>query len=563
LISEPAIYFLYAAFLGFLLFTSWLRWPDAWMDFGFFLYDSWIVSEGARIGVDLHYYYGPLALPFYAFLFKLFGAGLPAVYGTNLIFLAVNIILLHHFFLRFSRGAAVAAVICFLGVFAVGQYVFNGNYNFIAPYKPEISLGTPLLLLQCLLSVSLGAAGWRRNFTLIGLLCGALALTSSELALAALAALAVLVVTRPPAGREWMELIGGFSVLPAAFLFWFKAALPWPQAFSVTFRAFTLFFRPSLVFDPILRELMGLDYPLLRLGIALGALGAFFLLAVLCLFAGQKGRSPLAQRVVGGCLVFALPCAVVFSPLRDWFWLLLPKCLPAFPLLGLFLWARDRRRYLALGLWSALSLALLVRVIGNARFFHYGFSLATGATLLLFPLLIDILPELLERKNIRSKGLEVFAWGLCAALLVAALPQRARFFGDKNFPLSRRGDVLYDTGGDSGRGPVIRGLLDYLEPRLTGNDTVLGLPYGHIVNYLLRARRPGSHSLALGELNEFGEAEILAEYRRYRPRFVFVSPENGFGVRFGMQILGWLREDYRPVKTFGGPQWWITLYEAR
>src|SRR5690606_6223048 len=103
--------------------------------------------------------------------------------------LLANAWLIHRFFGAFSRSAAFLATLTFLGVFALGQYIFQANYNFLAPYKPEIAFGMPLLFLQAVVSLRYAEERGRGQAFLLGGLSGLLPLTSTEIALASFGAL--------------------------------------------------------------------------------------------------------------------------------------------------------------------------------------------------------------------------------------------------------------------------------------------------------------------------------------------------------------------------------------
>lgn len=563
--SETPFFILYVFSGAVLLYGSWLRWPDAGVDFGFFLYNAWRVSLGARFGVDFHYYYGPLALLFYSALFRVFGPGITLVYAVNLLFLICDVALIHFFFRRFSRSAAALGTLTFLGVFALGQYIFQANYNFLAPYKPEIALGTPLLLWQALLCARMPASRSGRAWAAVGLLAGLLALTSSELALASLGVLAVTVLSASPSAKA-LAALAGAAVLPPVLCAAYFVAAGVPHPAAAVFQAFGVLTHRSLLLEQSLRELMGSDRPLFRLAIVARVTAVFAVVAALF---GILGKNFARRPVLFWGLAALPPVALFVLGCVTPFWLFFPKMLPIFPLAGLLFWVADRARNVALGVWCALSLLLLLRMIGNAMFHYYGFSLAFGATLALFPIFLHALPEMLQRRGWAGRGCAPLAWGLGLSMIAAALFLRQPFFSHKTFPVSGGRDVLFDWDPSfSQRGLAMRELVGDLEKKARANDLALGIPDGHMVNYLLKIPRPAPFALSLGELLEYGEDAILESYRAARPRFVFlIEPEEyddrgGFGTRYGKSLQAWVKDQYRAVKTYGVPTK-FTLYEAR
>jgi hypothetical protein len=554
---------LYAAVLSLLLWSSWLRWPDAWVDFGYFLYHAWVTAEGGLPGRDFVYHYGPLALLFFSGLFKALGPGILWVYLANLLLLLTDLVLLHRILFRFSQATAISSVLVFLCVFALGQFIHQGNYNLLAPYKPEASVGLTLLLAGIWLVQRLEERATGRRWFLLGLITGSLLLTSTEMALAGCGLLAVSILSLPSRSA----LIAGAGVLLPSALSVAHLLLRGmgSDAIPVSFRALGILGESSLVFSPALTELMGFDSPLRRLGIAV---------QVALVTAAVAGAYHFAYSRLSGRLLFVLPGllllpAFIFAfDLLIPFWLLFPKALPFLPAALALAWLIRRRELLFLGAWSAVSLALLARMILNPMFHYYGFSLAFGATLLIFPFLLHFGPLWLERKGKSGLGLRVFGLSLCLALCLTALVIRQPFFSHKTFEVSSGIDPLFDWDPQvTARGPAMRELGEHLRERLRPGQTVLGLPDGHIMNYLLRVRRPGPFSLSLGEITGVGEAEILRSYREAAPSFVFLyerefyDDRGGFGEAYGSLILDWLEGRYRETQSFGEGK--IRLFEPK
>ncbi len=456
------------------------------------------------------------------------------------------------------------ATTSFLGVFALGQYIFQANYNFMAPYKPEISLGTPLLLLTAHFFLKLQNRPNKSLFIGSGFCVGLLLLTSTELALAAFGILFVAICSSSPIFRkENILLLLGTLVAPTLSFLYFTFVQPAANPLLTTLRTVEVLSHNSLLFADSLKELMGLDRPIFRLAIILRVFCFFSLVGVLFAILGKSLKPPLLWAIA---LLSVL--AIVFFNAQITYWLFFPKLLPLIPLFGLLWWVLDRKNRLHFGIWSILALLLLTRIMGNAMFHYYGFSLAFPAYLLLFPLLVQVAPQVWERYFFPSRGFLPFAVAIGACTLLCALAIRQPFFANKDFPVSEKNDILYDwTPEFSQRGWAMSKLMEEIRLR-NPHGPILGLPDGHMVNYLLRIQRPYPHSLSLGELFEYGEEEILRSYQNSKPELIFVSePEdyddkNGFGQRYGRSILAWVKSDYQLVKQYGRPVK-FSLYERK
>ena len=181
------------------LWRGWGRWPDVLVDFGRELYVPWRLSEGEGLHVDLAWFNGPLSPQVNGILFRVFGVGFWTLAWANLVWLAVISCTLHRILARVATPLAAGVALCFfLAVFACGQLVPIGNYNFVSPYSHEVThgLGLSLAALACLI-------GERpRRLRLAGVLLGLVFLTKAELFLAALAGVLALLALREERGKD-------------------------------------------------------------------------------------------------------------------------------------------------------------------------------------------------------------------------------------------------------------------------------------------------------------------------------------------------------------------------
>ncbi|MEI8344616.1 MAG: hypothetical protein WCG06_00920, partial [Candidatus Omnitrophota bacterium] len=146
---QPALSILILLICGLgMLSLSWLKWPDALVDFGHELYIPWQLSAGGVLYKDIAHLSGPLSPYFNALLFRLFGAGLMTLVGFNLLLIAALAGILYRLFLRTAdRLTATAVCAAFLTVFAFSQYIKTGNYNFVCPYSHHLTHGVFLAFL--------------------------------------------------------------------------------------------------------------------------------------------------------------------------------------------------------------------------------------------------------------------------------------------------------------------------------------------------------------------------------------------------------------------------------
>jgi hypothetical protein len=204
------------------------------------------------------------------------------------------------------------------------------------------------------------------------------------------------------------------------------------------------------------------------------------------------------------------------------------------------------------------SFLLLAKVVLAARLDHYGFALVMPATLALVAIWVSAWPELVER-SWPGAGLLQRAVGL--AVLLAAFVGIGQIFavfhGQRQTAVGEPGDEFL-----AGRlGPFVNLALEDLRGRMEPDDTLLVLPEGVMLNYLLRKQNPTPYiSFMPPEVILFGEDPMLQSLRESPPDYVAVvhrlTTEYGlpyFGQHYGQEVLGWVRQNYRPAQRIGDP----------
>ena len=169
-----------------MLLWTWGTWPDPVIDFGAQLYFAWQLAEGKVLYADLAHYKGPLSPYMNALWFQFFGTSLRTLMLANLVITAVLVWLLYRLFSTIAgRFSATVSCLVFIMVFAFGQLVGIGNYNFVCPYSHEVTHGL-VLSLAMIGSLARGLYHRHRNALVgAGVLFGLVFLTDPAVFLAA------------------------------------------------------------------------------------------------------------------------------------------------------------------------------------------------------------------------------------------------------------------------------------------------------------------------------------------------------------------------------------------
>ena len=255
-----------AAAVGMAIWT-WGTWPDVLVDFGHQRYIPWRLTEGEVLYRDIAFYNGPLSQYFNALMFRIFGASLRTLEFCNLTLLAALVALLYYAMRQVaSRWATTAACLVFVLLFAFGQNVGIGNYNYVCPYSHEMTHG----LLLSLLAV---VAAWpshrhRLSLTVVsGLALGLAFLTKAEVFVGGAAATGTALVL-----GIWLErcrvqqalarlvcFLAAAIIPPAVAFACLASALPARQAWLGTMGSWVVAARGDLLELPFFRIGMGTD----------------------------------------------------------------------------------------------------------------------------------------------------------------------------------------------------------------------------------------------------------------------------------------------------------------
>lgn len=564
---------LFAAAFAAMAAWTWGAWPDVLVDFGRELYAPWRLAQGAELFGDVAWFNGPLSAWVNAALFELFGASLRTLVVANLALFALLCALVWWLLRSISDVlAALAGTLVLILLFGFGQLVGIGNYNFVCPYSHEVTHG---LLLAVGALCALRRWDGRRSLAwvaLAGLLLGACFLTKAEVFLAALlgcgTALA-LTLWSEPAARERRGVVLGVAVagalVPVLLAFArLASALPAGEALRGALGSWPWVLAGGAEELAFYRQGMGLDAPGERVGELLTwSLRWIVVLAPSALLAWALRSGSRAARVGAGAalVVTAGGLAWLASDAR---WLAAARPLPLFVLvLGSFAARRlvahpERRREAGFQLaLCVFALALLAKMLLNARVFHYGFALALPATLLVVVALVGWIPAWLDG---RGRAGDVLRAGALAALALGVVGHLRITQGF----LDRKTETV-GTGADAFRadlrGRFVSQALEGFARHAPPGATLAVLPEGVTINWLARAVNPTPYvNFMPPELLLFGERRIVEAFEAAPPDFVMLvhkdTSEYGvqfFGPDYGAALARWVQEHYVAVEQYGQP----------
>jgi hypothetical protein len=552
-----------------LAILGWGAWPDVLVDFGRELYVAWRIAQGDVLYRDVASFYGPLSPYVNGGLFALFGTSLRTLVAANLALLAGVTWMLRALLLRAGTRpwAATAACALFLAVFGFGHLIANGSFNFVCPYAHEATHGFALALgavLCALRAADTRRAAWAGA---AGLFCGLAFLTKPEPFVAAVGTCGVLAALggRARLAARVGAFAGGLALPPLCAWLLLALAMPAGDAWTGTLGSWAFLGNAQLRAMSYFGWSAGLDRPRMHLAVVARAAAAQAAVLVpagaLAWVLRRRGR----HAAVGAALAGAAALGVVLArgwDSRDWLrWARpLPLWTAGLVILAALALARAGgdvapalRARLALAL---LALLLLPRILLNARFFHYGFTLAAAGTVVVAAALLDWIPRALERRG--AAGAVVRAVGATALAFLAVFAVR------DSFAFMARKTVRVGSGGDSfradARGEFVNLVLENLD-RAAASGTLVVLPEGVMINYL--HRRPSSIpylTMLPSDEAQFGEDELLGSLERRPPDLIALvhrtADEFGmplFGRDYAPRTLQWVQAHYAPAFTAGDP----------
>jgi hypothetical protein len=560
----PAL--LAAAFVA-LIAWSWRRWPDVLVDFGRELYVPWQLTSGKALYVDIAYFNGPLSPWFNSALFQLFGDSVLTLVMANLAILVAIGAIIYFLLLEVSRPlTATVGTLVFLTVFAFGQYMPQGNYNFVTPYSHEMTHGTLLSLAALVfLLTHLRRQGVWSAFG-CGLAVGLTFLTKGEFFLSVtIAVLTGLALhhrfrrTPIPDGLRVGAVFTAGLLLPpiAAFLLLLPNRSP-EEAFTGVLGSWAYVLVRGLSESKFYRDVVGIT----DVGESLGIIGAWSfryaaILVPATLISLYLPRFKRLSALPTGLLA-PIAAVAVLARWRTTEWEYIARPFPVVLLVcaGLVLVLQTRpvtdpeqriRRVLAVSL-VLYALTLLTKMFLNVRFIHYGFALAMPAAIVVVVLLLESIPEALNRRGGSGAAFRAASIGILVGVMGMHLYASNSWFRLRTIEIGKGSDSFLTDD----RGRVAAEILERLEQLRSPGETLAVLPEGVMLNYLSRMANPTPYiNFMPPEMIMFGEERIIDAFRADPPDWIVITdrslPEYGYraiGDDYGLRIVTWIEGNY-------------------
>jgi len=376
----------------------------------------------------------------------------------------------------------------------------------------------------------------------------------------------------PPSARS-LAVMGFGAILPTAgFVVYFSSHMPWNESVSAACRAWlnaaaTTRFTTSNAFE---LSCLGFDQPWIHFWEqVLATLWACLLITLIAAAAWQVER--IAQKWLQFLSVGLLAGGLFWLAIHGIKWGETGRCLPGLILIYLIACLaslfngknleKDRRVLITRLLMAALALALLARMILNARIYHYGYYQAALAAILVPAILIGELPH---RMGLGRKGATVIAIGTLALLVPGVMIScdwSQKVLGAKTFPVGTGGDQFYAYSPEIDPTGEIVNAVSLALQEAPPHQTLLVLPEGVMINYLARRPNPIAPVIYYSMATEGREDRIVEDLERHPPDWVVIISRSirEFGIeRYGeqpdegQQILSWVKKNYKTVASEGG-----------
>jgi hypothetical protein len=554
--------------------VSWRRWADVLIDFGRELYVPWRIMQGDVPHRDLAVFFGPLSSYVNALWFTLFGPSLVTLALSNAALLAMFTTFLYWLVLKVAGlWSAIVGCVAFLMVFAFGHLQGMANYNFICPYSHELPHGTMLGMICIAIVARHFRTGHTMDASIAGIALGLVFLTKSEPFVATLAAVAIGWVGQFALRRTHVAVqvkplfIMGISALapPVAACIALATAMPIEQAARATLGSWVFVGNVPLRELPFYRFIMGTTKPGANLlamitwtGWIVAALGPAFVVSVMI-------QSQPARLWLWSTIVTAVGAAALWWSSDNFAWEHTARPLPLIMLVAIVvagsrLWRN--RHHVAVStpalprlMLLVFALAMLLKMILNARYGHYGFALAMPATVMGIAIVMDWVPAWLSHRG--RAGWLFRAWTLGVIVVWLVAMQRYNLWNASETIDVGSGADRFEV--DATRGEVVNELLTFLESHTPPDAPIAVMPEGVMINYLSRRRNGTAYFNFLPpEMLMFGEQRIADALAANPPDYIALvqrdMPEYGlavFGRDYGQQMRSWIEANYRPVRSFG------------
>jgi len=562
--------------VAFVLATAltWRKWPDILIDFGTQLYMPWRILNGAVLYRDLFYFSGgPFSQYFNALLFKVFGISFSTLIGANLALTAGMVYVVYKYFAA-AADVWTATMIC-LGivlVFAFGQYILVGNYNYVAPYTQEATHG----LILSIFAIAL-LSDWIKTEKFpaalaAGFCAGLVFLTKPDIFMAliiAVSAAFILFGMKYGLKKIAKPLVAfvGAGVIPLLFFFFYFLRVETPrESLGSLVYDWLPIFQGKIANNSFYKWCTGLDQPLVHLReIIFSFLGIVFVVSLyaFALRWTKKSTSKLIKSPYFVLLLLTTPL-LAWSLIYDW-----RQCGCPLPLLSLsaciliaWNYKKMERPPVFPLLWSIFGFVLLAKLGLFPRIWHYGFALAMPAFVSSVYLLFCLLPRLLETKfSVPGRQFRIIA-GLVLLIGFGSLfDQSQLILAKKKVAIGHGGDEIYTYDSNSGVGQEINTALAWTRTNIPQDATLAVLPDAIIFNYLTRHANStpclfwDPNSLAV-----YGQSNFVAAFEKNPPDYIFIVERDssefdmgyfGSSTNFGRGLMEWVQKNYKTEILIG------------
>ena len=575
---------------------TWRKWPDLLVDFGEQLYLPWRISVGSVLYRDVMYLTGgPLSQYYHALLFKIFGVSFLTLIVSNLaIGLGLLLLMYRRFVACSDTWTATTICVGVILVLAFGQYSDIGNYNFVAPYCPEVWHGVVLSIVALSFFAS-----WLQNARKIfaigsGVCAGLVFMTKPEVFIAlVLTFVATLVIASMQKGFRAASKLPLWCLSSAfvpllGFLIYFRQFENWPDSIRSIAFAWVPLLTTSVSKEGFYKWCMGLDAP----GFHIRTMIIHFLVVCgvvgICTIWFRRELNSSSKRLLTVALIAGF---IALATGIDW--VDSGRCLPLLVLvLCVLLGAKCKQMHVPVStldrtcnlqpstcngsdnaplpgeaiffplLWSIFGLGLLAKLGFFTRIWHYGFILAMPAFAAAIFLLLWYLPGVLEKYGVQRNLFRYAVWLLLMTGFLRLFVQSQNILSAKTLAVGSGNDkVLTFNEKIQPSGPAVQSALAWLEKNTAPETTLAVLPEGVMVNFLSRRVNPTKYMIwNPAEIIGFGQNTMITSFRENPPDYVMLihrdSAEYGvkyFGQeeRFGLKLMLWINANYESVCLIG------------
>lgn len=567
--------FLISAFCFiYLLKFSWLKWGDLIVDIGREMYVPWELSTGKLLYRDVSYLYGPFSPYFHAGLFKILGVHLHSLIASGIITAVLVSVLIYKISGIFlDKLLSTFTVLTFLFVFAFGQYVYLGNYNFILPYSyPAIhgilfSLAALYFFYYSFFKIPRYRLIYCISIILTFLCRIEIALM---LILSIILTLAIYALSRKTAFKKMRHYLLVYAVLPLVFSF-FVYGLFLIRSFDILPKSnlFDIWLKNINIDNLFIQQLSGV-YNIV--GNTLISLRVFLYYLLLCIFFIIAGfiieyllRSgslfkKMAFSLAGG-FIFLGASLIFFRKLFTYD--LQYRCLPLICLLTIcisvwkFIKKADKTEYIFIIAISLFSLFLMARMLLRVWAGHYGFYILVPGMLVYYIFFFKMLAEGLNSALVRGCFKLGFLW-IFILFIISHFNISRLCYQNKTLKISSPRGTLYTFNNE--REKRCKELIEFLQGHTDNEESLVVFPEGLTINFLSERKNPLYYYIYLPM--DLAKPEVLmsiiSDMKNKNIDYVALvqrdTTEYGyavFGKDYGEQLWNYISENYILYKQFG------------